>query len=171
MRLYFIFHFLVTAEDTDHWMSKFPGYNGPRKIIHNHHCFLLTHEVKHVETWPRSHGQFLVRLTRRPGSLGLSLRNRSFLPWNLTFNTLKLSVKSKHNYIKNLALLLMKPNRKIYCSSEAVLLSTREPWQQRKITTEYFWGGKEVQRSLWIIKSLPTQTDPHFKVQIQLIRH
>lgn len=120
-------------------MSKFPSYNGPREIIHNHYCFFLTHEVKHAETWPRSHGKFLARLTQRLGLLGLSPRSHSFLPQNLTFNTLKISVKSKHNYIKNLALLLMKSNRKIYCFSEA---SQESPGNREKLERS-IWGEEK----------------------------
>lgn len=82
------------------------------------------------------------RDNRRAPAPRVCAGTHSFLPWNLTVDTRKVSVKSKHNYIKSLAILLRKSNRKMYCVSEA----SREAsvsWQQRKITVEYFWGEGE----------------------------
>lgn len=101
---------------------------------------------------------------RLPGS---EPRPHSLLAWNLIFNTFKVSAKSKHNYIRSLAL-LMKSNRKIYCLSEA---SPEKLGNREKLWPSISEGGWGVHRGLWIIKSLPTQTDPHLEVQIQSIWH
>lgn len=60
----------------------------------------------------------------------------------------------------------MKSNRKIHGVSDA----SYERLGNRKMLCLSVWGsGDREQRGLWIIKSLPTQTDPHYEVQIQLI--
>lgn len=144
--------------DTDHWISTFPSYKGPKKTTGNNFVFFFNPWGKTCQDLPKVTQQVSDRS---------NTRTHSFMPWNLTFNTVKVFMKSKHNYIKSLELLLIKSNRKIYRFSEAY---------KRALATEknYGWvflGGKEVQRGLWIIKWLPTQTDPHLEVQIQLIWH
>lgn len=62
----------------------------------------------------------------------------------------------------------MKSNRKKYIASQKL---HKKALATKKNYGWLFLGGKEVQRGLWIIKSLPTQTDPHLEVQIQLIWH
>lgn len=76
----------------------------------SHFRKILTHEGKHAKTCPRSHDS-LTRLKQAFWLSGSELRTHSFLPWNSTINTLKVSMKSKHTYIKNLMLFLTEPNR------------------------------------------------------------
>ena len=99
--------------------------------------FLLNLWNKTCQDLPRVTRQVSDRSNKGLRPPGSEPRPHSLLPWNLIFNTLKVSVKSKHNYIKSLAL-LMKSNRKIYCLSEA----SPEKLGNREKLWLSIWGGE-----------------------------